>query len=172
MPIRPTTRWLSLLAIALTALALGACGDDDDDSGSAGTSEETAAGTATERAGGAETKSAAEAAKELPSGVKGSTLRLAAVEDVSTPSLGFSEKRAKVAAGPVTVTMRNPEGTQFPHAVAIEGKGVDETGETVKAGGTSTVKANLKPGRYVFYCPVGAHRKEGMKGTLTVRRAK
>jgi plastocyanin len=160
MPIRPTTRWLSLLAIALTALALGACGDDDDESSSAGTAG---------KAGGAQVKDAAEAAKELPSGVQGKTLELAAVEDVSVPSLAFSEKRATVAAGPVTLTMRNPEGTQFPHAVAIEGKGVKKSGKSVKAGGTSTVKANLEPGKYLFYCPVGAHRKEGMKGTLTVR---
>jgi plastocyanin len=165
MPIRPTTRWLSLLAIALTALALGACGDDDDDSGSAGTAAEK---TTTERAPGGG-KDAAEAARDLPSGVQGNTLELAAVEDVSVPSLGFSEKRATVDAGAVTLTMRNPEGTQFPHAVAIEGKGVKKAGKSVKAGGTSTVKANLEPGKYVFYCPVGAHRREGMKGTLTVR---
>jgi plastocyanin len=163
MPIRPTTRWLSLLAIALTAIALSACGDDDDDSGSAGTGD-TAAETATD-----DVTNAAEAAKKLPSGVKGNTLELATIEDVSVPSLAFSEKRATVDAGPVTLTMRNPEGTQFPHAVAIEGKGVKKSGKTVKAGGTSTVKTNLKPGKYVFYCPVGAHRKEGMKGTLTVR---
>ncbi|HYJ00325.1 MAG TPA: cupredoxin domain-containing protein [Thermoleophilaceae bacterium] len=163
MPIRPTTRWLSLLAIALTALALGACGDDDD-SGSAGENGETA----TEQAAGGG-KSAAEAANDLPSGVKGSTLELAAVEDVSVPSLAFSEKRATLPAGRVTVTMRNPEGTQFPHAVEIEGNGIEKAGKVVKAGGTSTVTANLKPGKYVFYCPVGSHRKDGMKGTLTVR---
>jgi plastocyanin len=167
MRIGRNTRWLSLLAIALTALALGACGDDDD-GGSAGTSEETAAESATDQAGGG-TKNAAEAAKDLPSGVQGSTLRLAAVEDLSVPSLSFSEKRATVDAGRVTVTMRNPEGTQFPHAVEIEGNGVEKAGKVVKEGGTSTVTANLKPGKYVFYCPVGAHRKEGMKGTLTVR---
>ena len=169
MPIRPTTRWLSLLAIALTALALGACGDDDDDSGSAGAGADTSAETATEQAAGADAKDAAEAAKDLPSGVEGGTLELAAVEDIDAPSLAFSEKRARVDAGPVTLTMRSPEGTQFPHAIAVEGKGIEKAGEVVKAGGTSTVKANLKPGKYVFYCPVGAHRKEGMKGTLTVR---
>ena len=26
-----------------------------------------------------------------------------------------------------------------------------------------------KPGRYVWYCPVGDHRERGMKGTITVK---
>ena len=28
--------------------------------------------------------------------------------------------------------------------------------------------ANLKPGKYEFYCPVDGHKAAGMKGTLTV----
>jgi plastocyanin len=161
MPIRSTTRWLSPLAIALTALALGACGDDDE-SGSAGTAEET-----TEQAAGG--KDPSRTGEGLPSGVKGSTVQLVAVEDTSPPGIRFSEKRATIDAGRVTLTMRNPDDAQLPHAVEIEGKGVEKAGEVVKAGGTSTVTAKLEPGRYVFYCPVGAHRKEGMKGMLTVR---
>lgn len=160
MQIRPTTRWLSLLAIPLTALALSACGDDDDDSGSA--AEQT---TTTEQAAGGK-----DSAAKLPSGVKGgNTLELAVVEDLTVPELRFSEERATVDAGPVTVTMRSPDDAELTHAIEIEGKGVEEKGKVVEGGGTSTAKANLKPGKYVFYCPVGAHRREGMKGTLTVR---
>ena len=65
--------------------------------------------------------------------------------------------------------MLNPDGNQAPHAVAIEGNGVSESGEVVSRGGTSTVTADLEPGKYAFYCPVGDHREEGMEGTLTVR---
>jgi uncharacterized cupredoxin-like copper-binding protein len=42
-------------------------------------------------------------------------------------------------------------------------------GETVGQGGTSTVSANLKRGRYTFYCSVPGHREGGMVGTLTVK---
>jgi uncharacterized cupredoxin-like copper-binding protein len=46
---------------------------------------------------------------------------------------------------------------------------VEEEGETVEKGGTSSVTAELKPGEYEFYCPVPGHEEGGMKGTLTVK---
>ena len=63
--------------------------------------------------------------------------------------------------------MNNP--APVPHAIAIEGNGVDMDGKTVTKGGTSTVTADLKPGTYEFYCPVPGHKEAGMKGTLTVK---
>jgi uncharacterized cupredoxin-like copper-binding protein len=42
-------------------------------------------------------------------------------------------------------------------------------GNTVSKGGVSTVSANLKPGKYEFYCPVDGHKQAGMKGTLTIK---
>ena len=36
------------------------------------------------------------------------------------------------------------------------------------SGGTSTVSVTLKKGNYTFYCPVDAHKQQGMEGTLTV----
>jgi uncharacterized cupredoxin-like copper-binding protein len=63
--------------------------------------------------------------------------------------------------------MDNP--SSLPHAVAIEGNGVDEDGNTVQKGGTSTVSADLKPGKYEFYCPVDGHKQAGMVGDLTVK---
>jgi plastocyanin len=56
----------------------------------------------------------------------------------------------------------------MPHAVSIEGEGVAESGDTVEAGADSTVTADLQPGTYSYYCPVGQHRQAGMEGTLTV----
>jgi uncharacterized cupredoxin-like copper-binding protein len=35
-------------------------------------------------------------------------------------------------------------------------------------GGTADLTANLKAGKYEFYCPVDGHRQAGMEGTLTV----
>ena len=50
----------------------------------------------------------------------------------------------------------------------LEGDGVDEVGEIVKDGGTSTVEAEVQAGEYTFYCSVPGHREGGMEGTLTV----
>ncbi len=36
-------------------------------------------------------------------------------------------------------------------------------------GGTKTLRLNLPPGTYTFYCSVPGHEAGGMKGTLTVR---
>ena len=149
-------RKLLALALASAALALGACGDDDDESSSdAGTTAttETAppAETTTEESGGA------------PAG--GST-ELKADADPSG-ELKFAVDTLEAPAGTVTITMDNP--SDLPHAIELEGDGVEEEGETVEKGGTSTVKAEVKPGEYEFYCPVPGHKEGGMTGTLTVK---
>jgi len=71
--------------------------------------------------------------------------------------------------GTITLRMTNPSSAGIDHAIAIEGKGLDESGPTVAAGKTSTVTATLKPGTYTFYCPVPGHKQAGMVGTLTVK---
>ena len=80
--------------------------------------------------------------------------------------LKFSKSSLKAAHGKVTITMSNPSSLR--HAIAVEGKGVDKDGKTVRKGGTSTVTVTLKKGKYTFYCPVPGHRQAGMKGTLVV----
>lgn len=80
--------------------------------------------------------------------------------------LAFTEKTLEAGAGAVEIVMANP--ATVPHNVAIEGSGVDEEGEIVGEGETSTVEADLEPGEYTFYCSVPGHRQSGMEGTLTV----
>ncbi len=46
---------------------------------------------------------------------------------------------------------------------------VDEEGEVVEKGGASEVSADLKPGKYTFYCSVPGHEDGGMKGDLTIK---
>ena len=108
------------------------------------------------------TKTAAKSASPAAGG-KTSNLTLSA--DPSG-ALKFTVKQLKANAGTVTLTMTNP--SDVPHAIAVEGNGVDKDGETVQPGGTSTVTATLKPGTYSYYCPVPGHEAGGMKGTLTV----
>jgi plastocyanin len=79
----------------------------------------------------------------------------------------FDRRSLKAPAGRVTVVMDNP--SPVPHNVSLEGRGVDERGETVGEGRRSTVRAELRPGEYVFYCSVPGHRQAGMEGTLRVR---
>jgi uncharacterized cupredoxin-like copper-binding protein len=66
----------------------------------------------------------------------------------------------------VSLILSNP--SSLPHAIAVEGKGVDKDGKIVRKGGTSKVTVTLKKGKYTFYCPVPGHEAGGMKGTLTV----
>jgi plastocyanin len=84
----------------------------------------------------------------------------------SSGKLKFNKKTLSAKAGKVTITMSNP--SNLPHAVAVEGKGVDKDGKTVHKGGKSTVTVTLKKGKYSFYCPVPGHEAAGMKGTLTI----
>ena len=120
--------------LAATALALGACGGDDDGD------------------------------KTTTASSKGQTLTIAAD---AGGALRFNRTELTARAGTVTITMSNP--SDLPHAVEIEGNGVEEAGETVEKGGTSSATADLEPGTYEFYCPVGNHRQAGMEGTLTVK---
>ena len=94
----------------------------------------------------------------------GRTLRLSADPG---GELRLDRPSLEARAGEVTLVMDNP--SSVPHNVSIEGRGVDEEGETVGEGGRSTVRAELRPGEYDFYCSVSGHREGGMEGTLTVR---
>jgi uncharacterized cupredoxin-like copper-binding protein len=58
---------------------------------------------------------------------------------------------------------------KFPHALTIEGTGVEEKTATLQPNGTETLKASLKSGTYEFYCPVGNHKQRGMDGKIVVK---
>ena len=91
-----------------------------------------------------------------------STVNLSA----SKTKLAFNHKTLKAKHGTVTLVMANPSG--LPHAIAVEGHGIDKDGKTVNKGGTSRVTVKLKKGTYTFYCPVDGHKAAGMKGKLVV----
>ena len=147
-------RKLLALALACAALTLGACGDDDDES-----SSDTGSTATTEAAPPAETTT-----EEQPSAGGGTELK---ADADPSGQLKFTVDKLEAKAGKVTITMNNP--SDLPHAIEVEGNGVEEEGETVEKGGTSSVTAELKPGEYEFYCPVPGHEEGGMKGTLTVK---
>ena len=83
--------------------------------------------------------------------------------------LYFEPKKLEAKAGSVTLVMTNPKSTGKEHGIAVKGNGIDRDGPIVGPGGTATVTATLKPGKYTFYCNYDEHAKRGMKGTLTVQ---
>ena len=98
----------------------------------------------------------------------GETLNLTA-EEPGGGKFAFDKSSLTAKAGEVTLELELPAGLKAPHAIAVEGNGVDEDGPTVQAGSNSKVTVDLKAGEYEFYCPVDGHEDMGMKGTLTVQ---
>ena len=135
------------IALAALVLALGACGGDDEESESAATPESTPTETAT----------------PAESGGGGETLALSAPED---GSLKFDQAELTAPAGEVTIDFDNP--SSVPHAVEVEGNGVEKAGEVVTNKKAPPLTVELEPGTYEYYCPVGNHQQAGMEGTLTV----
>lgn len=93
-----------------------------------------------------------------------SSLRIDAAGD---SSLRFERSAVRAAAGRAWIETRNP--STIPHAIGVRGEGVEEIGETVGKGGTSSVEADLEPGAYELFCPVGSHEQAGMTARLVVR---
>jgi plastocyanin len=74
-----------------------------------------------------------------------------------------------LSAGKVRFNVTN-NGT-VPHSFVVEGEGTNKRlANNVPPGSSAKLNADLKPGTYTVYCPVGegAHRAKGMEVTLTV----
>ncbi len=143
---------IALLAFGGFVVVLAGCGSDNNSSSSSSASSSPKASSTAASSGGA---------------AGGEQVKLAADEDG-----GFyfnPRKGLKAKAGNVSLVMTNPGTSGLPHAIAIEGNGLDKDGATVQPGGVSTVSVNLKPGKYTYYCPVDSHRQKGMKGILVVK---
>ena len=95
-----------------------------------------------------------------PIAAKGTTLTIPAC-DVGT---AFASTEATAPAGTIEIVMPNPQPTG--HDIGLKGDG---KGAVVTQGGESKFTANLKPGKYEYYCSVPGHEAGGMKGTLTVK---
>jgi len=131
--------WLIALVLAAGVLTAAGCGDDDDGGGSSGTGTEESSG----------------------GGGGGETLTVTA-----DPGGAISWDKSELSAKAGKVTLKIVNESDIPHAIEVEGNGVEEETDTV-TGADAEVTVDLKAGEYEYYCPVGDHR-ETMKGTLTV----
>lgn len=149
-------RWSMLAAaLLLVSAVLAACGGGDggDNGGSSGSS-----------GGGASEQTTTQGSSGSGAGA---TTALAETADESG-GLSFSRRALTAKSGSVTITLDNPSGNALPHAIELEGNGVEEVSDTIQPGQRASVTVDLRPGTYTFYCPVDGHREQGMKGTLTV----
>jgi plastocyanin len=151
--------WLLAIALAAGVLAAAGCGDDEEEGGGAATEQETPAATETPTEEPTPTE---EAGGGGGGDGGGETLTLTADPG---GSIAWEPAELNAAAGSVTIELVNESDT--PHAVEVEGNGVEEESETI-TGSTTELTVDLEAGEYVFYCPVGQHRQGGMEGQLLV----
>jgi plastocyanin len=109
-------------------------------------------------------KARPEGAAARPTAAAANVLRLAADPG---GNLAFDKKEATVKAGAVTVRFTND--SPLPHNVTIAAGSRTVAKTKTFDHGVASVRANLRPGTYVFYCSVPGHREGGMEGRLTVR---
>ena len=143
---------LAAILASLVLIAAG-CGGDDNDNGGGGSSDSSKAEDTGSDTGGASS-----------GGGGGGATKLTLTADPGG-ALKFDKTELTAKPGKVTITMDNP--SDVPHAVEVEGQGVEEETKTL-TNGTADVTVDLKAGKYEFYCPVDGHRESGMEGTLTV----
>jgi plastocyanin len=140
--------WLIALALAAGVLAAAGCGGDDDNGGGG-----SSGGTGT---------SSDSSSSSSSSGGGGKTLTVTA-----DPGGAISWDKTSLSAKAGKVTLKIVNQSSVPHAIEVEGNGVEKATKTI-TGGDAGVTVDLKPGKYEYYCPVGNHKEQGMKGTLTV----
>jgi plastocyanin len=116
--------------------------------------------------GGEDTGRLAEAGQQKSDAVATAENGVLDIPAVPSGGLAYEFGSAEAPAGPLTINSVNESSVD--HNIALEGSGVNEIGDIVKDGGTSTVEADVQPGEYTFFCSVPGHREGGMEGTLTV----
>jgi plastocyanin len=158
---------VAMFALLLAAFALAACGGGDDTTGETG-----AAGVVedVEDKAGEAKEDVEDKAGEVKDEAEGGTAGAATLDFEADPSgaLAYTTDEATAEAGKVTVNFTN--SSPVPHDVEIEDSGGEVVAETeVLSEGSDSTTADLKPGKYTFFCSVPGHRQGGMEGTLTVK---
>jgi plastocyanin len=103
----------------------------------------------------------------------GATLRHKEQKDPASITAKLSEwkvelSNATVSAGTVRFTATN--AGSIPHALEVEGPGIEQETAVIQPGDSAILTLTLRPGTYEVYCPVGvdSHKKLGMDTHLKV----
>jgi plastocyanin len=158
-------RKLPSLTLAVTALALGlaACGGSSSSSSSS-----PPASSATSSSTASTPPATSTSTSPASSGGGAASHSLAIAADPSG-QLKFTKSTLTAKAGAVTITFTN--SAPLAHNLTVEqGTNGPMVGATPTfQGGPKTLKLQLKPGTYTYFCSVPGHRAGGMQGTLTVQ---
>ncbi len=72
-------------------------------------------------------------------------------------------------AGAYTFTAVN--NGKLPHALEVDGPGVNDFTPTIEPGQSASISVALQPGKYDVFCPIPGHKELGMNAEITVGRA-
>ena len=136
------TRRMLAAFLTLAALALGACGES-------------------RKEGGGTTGTTEKEPTQQPSGPAVATIKVSETEFKLDPS------DPKVAKSGVIAFEATNDG-QVDHALEVEGPDGEVEAEPFAPGESQTIKIDLPPGSYEWYCPVDDHKDKGMKGEIQV----
>ena len=144
-----------VVVVTVGVVLLTSCGGD-------GTAEETATSPGPARSTATTPAEPTTATSPAPAGI--STPVTAALTEFS---IGLSQQ----TFAPGTYKIVADEQGQLPHALSIEGPGVDGASTAVvqPGGDSQTLNVTLQPGTYEVWCPVGNHRAQGMETTIAVK---
>jgi plastocyanin len=151
---------LPRLATGAAVLALGlggltACGGGDSGSSAAATSTTAS--------------SAAPSSADSPASASSDSGSASEAEALKATETNFKIKLDEdhIKAGSYTITVVN-DG-EATHDLAVEQNGTTmATSDSIGPGEKTTLKVDLAPGQYVFYCSIGNHRAMGMQIDVTV----
>lgn len=139
----------AILPLVVAVLALGACGEDRDEGAKTGTTGTTpTTGTTAE-------------------GTAGATGKPVATVKVSETEFKLDPENPRVAKSGVIAFEVSNDG-QTVHALEVEGPSGEVESSTLDPGERTVIKADLPPGTYKWYCPVGDHEQRGMVGRVRV----
>jgi plastocyanin len=138
-----------LAVMVFASLSLAACGGDDSGGGGGGGGG-GAAETGKAGGGGGGGKKGGLIVKADPGG-----------------AFNWAPKQLQAKSGKVTITLDNP--ASLSHDIVIEENGKQIAKSDLVSDGDTKVTADLKPGKYTYFCNVPGHREGGMEGTLNVK---
>jgi plastocyanin len=86
--------------------------------------------------------------------------------DITGGNFFFDPKNPEAPAGIDAIKLSSQSGL---HTLVFAGGKVPGFKLQASSGNSDTLKVDLKPGRYEFYCDIPGHREAGMDGILTVQ---